>query len=286
VGIRVLIYELIFFHIQHCFSCRPSDSTVPTDAGIEPRTVCKLQLVHWQSDALTTRSHPLNLSLPSYLYSCVKLFVFIIYLPTAWLSFPPCRAVPCVCEIIFLFLATWVAPLSSHFSTLGCWNLLSPGNFHLRAEGAEIRFREILCNFTLYNTLYKSYPPPPIPFLPPHLFSPPPSLITWISVFLYRHFFYSPFFLLLSFPSPPPLPITTPYSTPYSIGNPIPSYLQFQHNLSSILFQTAKYVPVHVSYGNFVKMINSHVIYIATYRLAWQTVCSFLWNFVYIWKNV
>ncbi len=26
-------------YIQHCFICRPSDSTVPTDAGIEPRTV-------------------------------------------------------------------------------------------------------------------------------------------------------------------------------------------------------------------------------------------------------
>jgi hypothetical protein len=25
--------------IQHCFICRPSDSTVPTDAGIEPKTV-------------------------------------------------------------------------------------------------------------------------------------------------------------------------------------------------------------------------------------------------------
>ncbi len=33
---------LIFFfvyYIQHCVICRPSDSTVPTDAGIEPRTV-------------------------------------------------------------------------------------------------------------------------------------------------------------------------------------------------------------------------------------------------------
>ncbi len=30
----------IFFsyYIQHCFICRPSDSTVPADAGIEPRT--------------------------------------------------------------------------------------------------------------------------------------------------------------------------------------------------------------------------------------------------------
>jgi hypothetical protein len=31
----------IFFtyYIQHCVICRPSDSTVLTDAGIEPRTV-------------------------------------------------------------------------------------------------------------------------------------------------------------------------------------------------------------------------------------------------------
>jgi hypothetical protein len=27
------------YYIQHCFICRPSDSTVQTDAGIEPRTV-------------------------------------------------------------------------------------------------------------------------------------------------------------------------------------------------------------------------------------------------------
>jgi hypothetical protein len=25
------------YYIQHCFICRPSDSTVPTDAGIEPK---------------------------------------------------------------------------------------------------------------------------------------------------------------------------------------------------------------------------------------------------------
>jgi hypothetical protein len=30
------------YNIQHCFICRPSDSTVPTDAGIEPRTVATL----------------------------------------------------------------------------------------------------------------------------------------------------------------------------------------------------------------------------------------------------
>jgi hypothetical protein len=38
--------------IQHCFICRPSDSTVSEDAGIEPRTVATR---HWQSYALTTR---------------------------------------------------------------------------------------------------------------------------------------------------------------------------------------------------------------------------------------
>ena len=38
--------------IQHCFFCRPSDSTVSEDAAIEPEL---LWLRHWQSDALTTR---------------------------------------------------------------------------------------------------------------------------------------------------------------------------------------------------------------------------------------
>ncbi len=39
------------YYIQHCFICRPSDSTVPTDAGIEPRAVATGAL----ADALTTR---------------------------------------------------------------------------------------------------------------------------------------------------------------------------------------------------------------------------------------
>jgi hypothetical protein len=39
-------YFLGFFVycIQHCFICRPSDSTVLTDAGIEPRTVAIIAL--------------------------------------------------------------------------------------------------------------------------------------------------------------------------------------------------------------------------------------------------
>jgi hypothetical protein len=32
------------YFIQHCFICRPSDSTVSEDAGIEPRTVATLAL--------------------------------------------------------------------------------------------------------------------------------------------------------------------------------------------------------------------------------------------------
>jgi hypothetical protein len=32
-------FFIFLYGIQHCFICRPSDSSVPTDAGIEPRTV-------------------------------------------------------------------------------------------------------------------------------------------------------------------------------------------------------------------------------------------------------
>ncbi len=47
-----IMWREIFFiyFIQHCFICRPSDSTVSEDAGIEPMTVKTLD---WQSDALT-----------------------------------------------------------------------------------------------------------------------------------------------------------------------------------------------------------------------------------------
>ena len=42
------------YDIQHCFICRPSDSIVSVDAGIEPRTVATLALAV-RSDSLTTR---------------------------------------------------------------------------------------------------------------------------------------------------------------------------------------------------------------------------------------
>jgi hypothetical protein len=39
--IKVYFFFLFMYYIQHCFICRPSDSTVLDleDAGIEPRTV-------------------------------------------------------------------------------------------------------------------------------------------------------------------------------------------------------------------------------------------------------
>jgi hypothetical protein len=37
-GENIFLFFFCLYNIQHCFICRPSDSTVPTDAGIEPRT--------------------------------------------------------------------------------------------------------------------------------------------------------------------------------------------------------------------------------------------------------
>jgi hypothetical protein len=52
------------YYIQHCFICRPLDSTVSEDAGIEPRTVATLP------DYLTTRLDLIrrNISLRKLLY--------------------------------------------------------------------------------------------------------------------------------------------------------------------------------------------------------------------------
>jgi hypothetical protein len=50
-----IFLDLFFFFIvaiQHFFICRPSNSTVSEDAGIEPKTVATFAL-----DALTTRLH-------------------------------------------------------------------------------------------------------------------------------------------------------------------------------------------------------------------------------------
>ncbi len=54
-----LDFDFFFFmyDIQHCFICRPSDSTVSGDAGIEPRTAVTKALAVRRSNH-STRSHP------------------------------------------------------------------------------------------------------------------------------------------------------------------------------------------------------------------------------------
>jgi hypothetical protein len=61
------IYIFFFmYNIQHCFICRPSDSTVSEDAGIEPRTVATTALAVRRSNYSarshlhSARSHPLH----------------------------------------------------------------------------------------------------------------------------------------------------------------------------------------------------------------------------------
>ncbi len=45
------------YDIQHCFICRPSDSTVSKDTGIEPRTIATTALAVRRSNS-SARSHP------------------------------------------------------------------------------------------------------------------------------------------------------------------------------------------------------------------------------------
>ncbi len=54
---HTFIFSFCSYIIQHCFICRPSDSTVPTDAGIEPRTVATGALAVRRSNH-QARSHP------------------------------------------------------------------------------------------------------------------------------------------------------------------------------------------------------------------------------------
>ncbi len=73
--IIIIIFFLSIYCIQHCFICRPSDSIVSQDAGIEPRTLATSALAvrrsnHYIGQISTTtrldlihnqaRSHPLR----------------------------------------------------------------------------------------------------------------------------------------------------------------------------------------------------------------------------------
>jgi hypothetical protein len=52
-----LEFFLVLYLVQQCFICRPSDSTVSEDAGIEPRTVATLTLAVRRCN-LSARSYP------------------------------------------------------------------------------------------------------------------------------------------------------------------------------------------------------------------------------------
>jgi hypothetical protein len=45
------------YDIQHCFICRPSDSTVSEDAGIEPRIIATTALAVRRPNH-SAKSHP------------------------------------------------------------------------------------------------------------------------------------------------------------------------------------------------------------------------------------
>ncbi len=72
---------LFMYVIQHCFLCRPSDSTVSEDAGIEPKTVATLTWVQktistlfppseWFSQILLIMHWRALLDLYIYIYRC------------------------------------------------------------------------------------------------------------------------------------------------------------------------------------------------------------------------
>ncbi len=54
---RGIFFMISKYFIQHCFICRPSDFTLPEDAGIEPRTISTSALAFRRSN-LSAKSHP------------------------------------------------------------------------------------------------------------------------------------------------------------------------------------------------------------------------------------
>ncbi len=56
-GIFLIFSPFSLYDVQHCFICRPSDSIVSEDAGIEPGTVATTALAVRRSKH-SARSHP------------------------------------------------------------------------------------------------------------------------------------------------------------------------------------------------------------------------------------
>ncbi len=64
-------FFLFMYDFRHCFICRPSDTTVSEDAGIEPRTVVTTVLAVRRSNH-SARYHP-NLNFLYLLYTWMKI---------------------------------------------------------------------------------------------------------------------------------------------------------------------------------------------------------------------
>jgi hypothetical protein len=56
------LFFLCMYFSQHCFICRPSDTTVSEDPGIEPRTVAASALAVRRS--IATRLHLIPILIP------------------------------------------------------------------------------------------------------------------------------------------------------------------------------------------------------------------------------
>jgi hypothetical protein len=112
------IFYSFSYNIQHCFICRPSDSTVPTDAGIEPRTVATCALAVRRSNHYA-RSHPhYARSHPHYARSHLdKVARNRLYLP------PECGGLGCFKLDDFLFSQQCVWPLRAAISSRDNWRV-------------------------------------------------------------------------------------------------------------------------------------------------------------------
>jgi hypothetical protein len=121
-------FRILKCFIQPCFICRPSDSTVPEDAGIEPRTVATLYF-HYPVFLL---HHIIILSSPNniFIFVCSNaplhflLLLFSYNLPTVFFS-------------PFLFIPGINSPLSPIFVSaflnllpFYCYQVLQPSCFN------------------------------------------------------------------------------------------------------------------------------------------------------------
>ncbi len=74
-----LFFLFFMCFIQHCFICRPSDSAVSEDAGIEPRTVLTMPLAVRRSNH-STWSHPLLNTILLHAAAYIQMFSTVQYL--------------------------------------------------------------------------------------------------------------------------------------------------------------------------------------------------------------